>query len=105
MWILDSQKYGNPDWKKDSGIRGFRLEVVERMKYGENESLDNIIDALVDPSGNGVTAFKLFQCNKCCLQCILISSLAKGTIQTHCIDARRGLGSVAVFNEFHGDLR
>lgn len=31
MWILDPQKYGNPDWKKDSGIRGFRLEVVERM--------------------------------------------------------------------------
>lgn len=68
------------------------------MKYGENDVLNHIVDAMVDPTWNSKDGYKLYQCNTCSQQCILITSLEQG-IEVNCI-----LSKIASFEEHHGDL-
>jgi len=69
------------------------------MRYGESEFLDRIVDALVDPAWNTKDGYKLYQCNSCSQQCVLITSLEQEDIKINCI-----LSDIASFQEHHGDL-
>jgi len=69
------------------------------MKYGENETLDRIIDAMIDVSWNAKDGYKLYQCNKCSQQCILITPLEQEDIKIDCI-----LSDISSFKGHYGDL-